>query len=111
MTQLNKNRSECERFNMSEEIKLKQEYIKDMEEITLTTSKEFLDEMLAFMPEGEFRPYSWYDAESDTVTSYFADEDYYVKILNEDIEIFLDFEKHNVVGCRIIGVKNLMRPA
>lgn len=83
---------------------------KDIGEITLTTSAKLLEEVLADMPEGEFRPYSWYDAESDTVTSYFADEDYYVKVLNEDIELFLDFEKHNVVGCRIIGVKNLMRP-
>lgn len=85
--------------------------VTDIGEITLTTSAELLDEILADMPEGEFRPYSWYDAESDTVTSYFADEDYYVKVLNEDIELLLNFEKHNVVGCRIIGVKNLMRPA
>lgn len=59
-------------------------------------------------PSGAFQPYSYFSAESDTLTIYFADEPDYSKRLTDHITILLSTESDEPIGCRVKGVSRIV---
>lgn len=80
---------------------------------TLTTSSQFLDEMLkladTYGGSGCFQPYAYYKEDIDSIEAYFKDESCYTKTLNNNIELYISFDTGEVVGMNILNVQKLIR--
>lgn len=80
---------------------------------TLTTSSQFLDEMLkladTYGGSGCFQPYAYYNEDMDSIEAYFKDESCYTKTLNNNIELHISFETGEVVGMNILNVQKLIQ--
>lgn len=59
-------------------------------------------------PNGVFRPFAYYDADSDTLTFYFRNEPDYSKRINKLVTIHLSMGSHELVGCQIKGVRRVV---
>jgi hypothetical protein len=81
----------------------------DNNKITITTSQQFLDQMMKLVPSGCFQPYAYYNQDIDAIECYFKDENCYTKTLNDTIELHLSFDNEQVVGVNILGIKKLMQ--
>ena len=81
--------------------------------ITVTTSKKFLDEMIKLAEDckksGGFQPYAYYNEDMDAIECYFKDESCYTKTLNNMVELHLSFDNDEVVGVNILGIKKLIQ--
>lgn len=80
---------------------------------TLTTSSQFLDEMLkladTYGGSRCFQPYAYYNEDMDAIETYFKDETCYTKTLNNNIELHISFETGEVVGMNILNVQKLIQ--
>lgn len=83
--------------------------IKDLMDITLTTDKQFLEEMIKLVPSGQFTPYAYYNEDMDAIEVYFKDASCYTKTLNNMVELHLSFDTEEVVGVNILGIKKLIQ--
>jgi len=59
-------------------------------------------------PQSDFVPCAHYDSDSDAVTFYFSNEPDYRKRLNTRVTIYLSDATHELVGCRIKGVRRVL---
>lgn len=82
---------------------------KDLIDITLTTDKQFLEEMVKLVPSGQFTPYAYYNEDMDAIECYFKNESCYAKTLNNMVELHLSFDTEEVVGVNILGIKKLIQ--
>lgn len=80
---------------------------------TLTTSSQFLDEILklaeTYGGSGCFQPYAYYNEGMDSIEAYFKDEACYTKTLNNNIELHISFETGEVVGINVLNVQKLIQ--
>ena len=83
-------------------------YVKDIGEITLTTSKEFLDEMVKLVPSEKFQPYAYYNADMDSIQVYFKDNSSYTQPLNQNVELHLSHDTDEITGATILNIKQLI---
>ena len=76
--------------------------------ITMTTSKQFLDEMIKLVPSGEFVPYAYYNKDMDAIEVYFKDNSCYTQPLNKVMNLYLDQETDEIVGVNILNISKLL---
>lgn len=69
---------------------------------------ELIAALQAEPPEGEFRPYSYFCEESDTLTVYFKGDPDYSERHSEHVTVYLSLETKRPVGCRIKGIKGIV---
>jgi hypothetical protein len=77
-------------------------------QITLTTSSKFLDELLKLSSSETFQPYVFYNKDMDSIEASFKDEGYYTKTLNNNIELYISFETGEVVGIKLLNVQKII---
>jgi hypothetical protein len=58
-----------------------------------------------------FRPVPHYFAQGDFVTYYFRNDRCYAQRLDDLVTVFLAFDSHELVGCKIKGVKHILQTA
>jgi hypothetical protein len=56
----------------------------------------------------EFRPYCHLSPEADALTVYFKGDADFSKRLTDSITLFLAIDTHEVVGCRIKGIRSIL---
>jgi hypothetical protein len=61
-------------------------------------------------PEG-FRSVPHYFPSGDYLTYFVSDEPYYAKRLDDVITVYLTFDTHELIGCKVKGVKHILRTA
>ena len=57
----------------------------------------------------KFEPYAYYNEDADSIEVYFKDESCYAKLLNDQLELHLSFDKEEVVGVNILNIKKLLK--
>ena len=70
-------------------------------------SQELMD-LLATVPDKPFSPYVDYSKKADAITCRFKPDADYSKRLTDHVTLFLSLDTHEIVGCRIKGVKELL---
>ena len=68
-----------------------------------------LTEYLATAKCGEFKPKPMYSVHGDFLTFFFRDDDAYEKRVDELLTIYLSESTKELVGCKIKGVKDILR--
>ena len=56
-----------------------------------------------------FKPRPIYSADGDFITVYLTDEDSYAERVDELLTVYLSVEEHSLVGCKIKGVRRLLK--
>lgn len=59
-------------------------------------------------PATEFKPYTYYCADADALSVYFKPDADYSERLADHVTLYRSLESHELVGCRIKGVKGLL---
>lgn len=77
--------------------------------ITLTTTEQFLDEMIRLVPSGCFQPYAYYNSDMDALQVYFKDNSSYTQPLNQNVEVHLSHDTNEITGATILGIKKLIK--
>ena len=98
-------------FNLFPETKIKS-YEEIQEDVDAKLSRLGIDgwnpPLYTYSPYvGSFVPYSYYNQDLDKVSVYFKDADYYVQIVNDDLELFISFDTKEVIGLNFLNVKSL----
>ncbi len=70
-----------------------------------------LDEYLATHQPQEFRAVPHYSAQGDFVSYYFRNDPCYAERVDDLLTVFLTFDTKELVGCKIKGVKHILRTA
>lgn len=70
-----------------------------------------LDDYLATHRPKGFRPVPHYFAQGDFVTYYFRNDPCYAEPVDDLLTVFLTFDTKELVGCKIKGVKHILRTA
>lgn len=84
-------------------------YVKDIGDITLTTSEQFLDEMIKLVPKDKFIPYSYYNKDRDAIQVYWSnDESYTVPIGNGSMNLKIAFGTNAIIGVDILNANQLI---
>ena len=87
-------------------------YVKDIGEITLTTSTESLNNMIKlaqdFKQSGGFQSYAYYNEDMDSIEVYFKESMYYTQPLNNNVELYLCHDTNEIVGATILNIKQLI---
>jgi hypothetical protein len=78
-------------------------------DVKAVTSSQFLDEILRLVPSGEFQPYAYYNKDIDSIQAYFKDEGCYTKTLNDNIELYISFESGEIVGIKLLNIKQIIK--
>jgi hypothetical protein len=71
-------------------------------------AKKLMDFLKENQPARQFVPYSYLSKEADALTVYFEGDPDYSKRLNDHVTLFLSLETHEITGCRIKGISNLI---
>lgn len=72
------------------------------------TSSQFLDEMIKLVPSGCFQPYTYYNADMDSIQVYFKDTSSYTQPLNKNVEIHLSHDTDEITGATILNIRKLI---
>jgi len=75
---------------------------------TNTTAAELADFLKANPPAKKFVPYTFLSKEADALTVYFEGDPDYSKRLNDHVTLFLSLDTHEIVGCRIKGISEII---
>ena len=75
---------------------------------TNTTAAELMEFLKANPPENKFVPYTFLSKEADALTVYFEGDPDYSKRLNDHVTLFLSIATHEIVGCRIKGISEII---
>lgn len=70
-----------------------------------------LDEYLATHQPKGFRPVPHYSSQGDFVTYYFRNDPCYAERVDDLLTVFVTFDTKELVGCKIKGVKHILRTA
>jgi hypothetical protein len=70
-----------------------------------------LKEYLQIHKGGNFNPVPHYFASGDYVTYYFRNERCYAQRVDDLLTVYLSLDNHELVGCKIKGVKHILKTA
>src|ERR1022692_4092970 len=70
-----------------------------------------LTEYLKTHPSQGFKPVPQYFPQGDFVTYYFRNDPCYAQRVDDLLTVFLAFDTHEVVGCKIKGIKHITQTA
>ena len=89
-------------------VTMSEDKISDYGNITLTTSKNLIDELIQLKPEGSFVPYCIYSKNNDSIKICFKDANCYSQPVGEDIELLLSHETNEIVGVNVLNLKHII---
>ncbi|MBX3413717.1 MAG: hypothetical protein KF708_13585 [Pirellulales bacterium] len=74
----------------------------------MSISKQLTDLLDRELAASEFQPYLDLSEDGDALNFYFRPDADYSKRLTDHVTLFLSLDKHEIVGCRIKGIRGIL---